>query len=71
MRIKFLTDFRGRETGEQFFKAGELADLETGAQLVATRRAIEIVEKQIETPVTVADKKPVAVQVQHSPKRRK
>ncbi len=68
MKIQFLVDFRGRETNEQYFKAGEITDLENGAQLVAAGRAVEIVEKRIETPVTVADKKPVAVQVQHNKK---
>lgn len=65
MKIKFLSDFRGRETGEQFFKAGDIADLETGAQLVATGRAVEVTEKKIETPVAVVDKKPAAVPAQH------
>ncbi len=67
MKIQFLSDFRGRETGEQYFKAGEIASLETGAQLVALGRAVEIVE----TPIAVADKKPAETSVQHSQKARR
>jgi hypothetical protein len=28
MKIKFLVDYRGRETGENFFRKGEVADLD-------------------------------------------
>ena len=70
MRVKFLTDFRGRETKEQYFRAGDIADLEMGAKLIATGRAVEVIE-HIETSVTEADKKAVVQPVQHSQTRRK
>ena len=59
MQIKFLTDFRGRETGEQFFRAGDVADIEDpkqAAALIANGRAVEL-----PSPVAVADEKPAAL----------
>lgn len=35
MLIRFLRDFRSAATGEQFYQAGEVADLERGAEVVA------------------------------------
>ncbi len=60
MRLKFLTDFRGRETGEQFFKAGEVGDFEElqARKLIETKRAI-----LLDTPAAVADEKPAEVPV--------
>lgn len=42
MKIQFLTDFRGRETGERFFQAGQVVELDddTAAGLIANRRAV-------------------------------
>lgn len=60
MQIKFLTDFRGRETGEQFYKAGDTTDIEDtkqAAALIANGRAIDIAP----APVAVADEKPAAL----------
>jgi hypothetical protein len=39
MRVRFLSDYRGKLTGEQFYQAGDEADLETGPALVAAGRA--------------------------------
>lgn len=35
MLIRFLRDFRSAATGERFYQAGEVADLERGAEVVA------------------------------------
>jgi hypothetical protein len=42
MWIKFIVDYRGRETGENFFQKGQVADLESeGASfLIADKRAV-------------------------------
>ena len=55
MKLKFLNDFRGRETGEQFFKAGEVGEFDEpqARALLAGGRAI-LVDIQ---PVAVADEK--------------
>lgn len=57
MKVKFLVDFRGRETGEVFYRAGDVADIEPlpARQLIGNGCAIEI------EPVIVADEKPVAI----------
>ena len=41
MKIIFLTDFRGRETNEHFYQAGEVADFDdqTAERLIADKRA--------------------------------
>ena len=41
MKIKMLSDFRGRETNEQYYQAGQVADLpdDVAARLVADKRA--------------------------------
>jgi hypothetical protein len=41
MKVKFKSDFRGKETGEQYFRAGEIADFDdkTAARLVTDGRA--------------------------------
>ena len=57
MKIKFLSDFRGRETGEQFFCAGQIAevDVETAERLINDERA-ELIPSEI--PEVVANEKP-------------
>lgn len=42
MLVKFLRDFRSAATGENFYEAGQTADLERGAEVVA-EGAAEIV----------------------------
>jgi hypothetical protein len=66
MLVKFLNDFRGRETGEVFYCAGEVADVnvEMAERLVNQGRA-ELLSAEL--PAAVADKKPVVTPVQ--PKR--
>ena len=41
MKIQFLTDFRGRETNEQYYTEGEVIDLPEGIAkaLITTGRA--------------------------------
>jgi hypothetical protein len=41
MKIKMLIDFRGRETNEQYYQAGQTVDLpdDIAARLVADKRA--------------------------------
>lgn len=41
MQIKFLVDFRGRETNERYYTAGQLVELDdqTAARLIADKRA--------------------------------
>lgn len=42
MKIKFLSDFRGRLTRERFYQEGEVAEFDaaTAAQIIALGRAI-------------------------------
>ena len=42
MKIKFVQNFRGRETNERYFAIGEVADLDTGADLVKRGIAEEV-----------------------------
>jgi hypothetical protein len=67
MKIKFLIDFRGRETNEQFYQSGDIVDVsgDMGARLVTDGRAVEIVEKVAKLPVVVADEKPTVTPAQH------
>lgn len=52
MLIRFLRDFRSAATGEIFYEAGQTADLERGAEIVAegAAEAVPLVarEKQVE-----------------------
>jgi len=50
MKTKFLQDFRGRETNEQFYKKGQIVEGDTFAFL-ALRGIVEIIEEpEPETP---------------------
>ena len=44
MYIKFIVDYRGRETGENFFQKGSIADLpsEEATFLIDDGRAVEV-----------------------------
>jgi hypothetical protein len=55
MKIKFLSDFRGRETNEQFYQAGEVVELplETAERLINDGRAERV---EIEEPAKPAKK---------------
>lgn len=55
MKIQFVSDFRGRETGEQFYRKGEQADLPTDAaeKLVADGRAVMTEPAADEQPAPV------------------
>lgn len=59
MKIKFLVDYRGRETGENFYQKGEVADLEPeGATfLIQDHRAVAV-----KAPKPARETKPVAEQ---------
>lgn len=50
MKIKFLHDFRGRETGEQYYTAGQVVEIDdqTAARLIADKRAEEVKDEQPE-----------------------
>lgn len=52
MKIKFLADFRGRETGERFFVAGEEWDCEPAEaeRLILDGRAEPVIEPEPEQP---------------------
>lgn len=65
MKIKFLQDFRGRETDEVFYKFGDEVDLPDGVatRLVNDGRAefvkVEVVEAvEVIEPVEVVGEKP-------------
>lgn len=45
MRIRFLRDFRGRATGEQFYPKGAEADLEDGGAVIAEGAAEAVVDE--------------------------
>lgn len=57
MKIKFIVDFRGRETNEQFYQSGQEVDLEDSIanRLVQDGRA-EVIETK-EEPKRSASKK--------------
>lgn len=59
MKIKFKSDFRGRETNEQFYKAGEIVEVEIGQaeKLIKNGFADEVLVL-IQKPVAVVDEKP-------------
>lgn len=70
MKIKFLQDFRGRETNEQFFERGQVAEFEDGvaSRLVADGRA-EFVPVVVEVaPVEVVTE---TVEETEAPKRKR
>ena len=48
MKIKFLTDFRGRETGERYFMAGEVweCEPEQAELLIESGRAKAVAERK-------------------------
>lgn len=50
--IKFLRDFRGTATNEQFYEAGSIVDLATAASVVA-EGAAEFVAPEVNTPTAV------------------
>jgi len=52
MKIRFLQDFRGKLTGEKFYPAGSVVELENSKQLVAAGRAEFVTEAE---PVLAAD----------------
>lgn len=59
MLIRFTRDFRSAATREAFYEAGDVADLEDGAQIVAEGAAEAVVVE----PAPPADEEP--------PRRRK
>lgn len=63
MKIKFLVDFRGRETLERFYQKGQVVDSpqEIAERMIADKRAAEVVGKP---PVVVADEKPAVIPAQ-------
>ena len=58
MKIKFVQNFRGRETNERYFAIGEEADLDTGENLVERGVAVEVTPKPEPKPVEKASPKP-------------
>ncbi len=60
MKIKFLVDFRGRETGERYYRAGETVELEdeTAQTLVSDGRAELVVKSPISKPKSKPKGKP-------------
>lgn len=61
MKIKFVQNFRGRETNERYFAIGEVADLETGANLIERGIAVEVKPPAPKKPRT---RKPAAKKVE-------
>lgn len=48
MKIKFLVDFRGRETNERYYQSGQVVELpdDIASRLIADKRAVEVIEKK-------------------------
>lgn len=56
MLVRFIRDFRSAATREQFYEAGDVADLEDGAQIVAEGAAEAVVSE----PAAPEDPEPEA-----------
>lgn len=54
MRIRFLRDFQGVATGEQFYQAGEVADLPHGDRVVAEGAAELAPEPELDPDTPLA-----------------
>lgn len=50
MLIRFLRDFRSAATGENFYQAGDEADLERGAEIVAEGAAEPVESEDAQQP---------------------
>lgn len=50
--IKFLVDYRGKETKEQFYKAGQIVafDALIADKLIVDGRGVHFVSEPVETP---------------------
>ena len=59
LKLRFLVDFQGRETGNQFFKAGEIGEFSRDAalQMVNEVRAVILEETKPEPQPEPAPKK--------------
>lgn len=60
MKIRFLRDFQSRHTHEQFYRAGEEADLDYGADIIAEGAAVEV----------LSPPPPPAVEAEPEPKKK-
>ncbi len=58
MLIRFTRDFRSAATGEQFYEAGQEADLPQGAQIVAEGAAEIVVIDSRRGQVKTEEEKP-------------
>lgn len=58
MKIKLTHDFRGKQTHELFYLAGDVIEIEEalGQELIALGHAVEVVEAKPVQPVIVNDK---------------
>lgn len=72
MKIKFRTDFRGRETGEQFYQAGQVVELEAelAERLVRDGRAEIVTGGSVEQPAEVKDATPQSTPKNNHRRRR-
>ena len=46
MKVKFLVDFRGRETGERYYQAGDVVEANNEVfdlEALASRRIVEVI----------------------------
>lgn len=70
-KVKFLGDFRGKLTNENYYLAGSTVEFSDGvaSQLVAEGRAAYVVEEVTEEPTEPAKFEPATVD--ETPKRRK
>lgn len=46
MRVRFLKDFRGRETGEQFYQIGEEAEIDNPDNLLLNGWVEKVAERK-------------------------
>jgi hypothetical protein len=53
MNIRFVRDFRGRETQERFYRAGEVLDVDsdTAEKLIASHAAVAVEAVQVEMKI--------------------
>ena len=51
LKIRFLVDFQGRETGNQFFKAGEVGEFSRDAALMMIAEGRAVAFEQPAAPV--------------------
>lgn len=61
MRVRFLRDFRSAATLEEFYEAGQVADLDRGAEVVAegAAEAVPLIAREGQVAPKAPEARPV------------